>query len=192
MSDENNFPIQKHQEGAIQLHENGLRAGSLIEQSLSRLNAEQAQTLLAKASEEALRLEVKSREQNMDYVTGKKATEDHIDAFNMLDKSGRTTRQTLISDVKTGAGNMRIESKSGATCFVASVAYGDPNHLDVIFLRGFRDEVLSQSELGRELIAWYWRVGPKLARIVGTSVVSKKMARIAIGKLVSVIKLYRK
>ena len=143
---------------------------------------------MAKAGEEALRLEVKSREQNMDYVAGKKVAEDHIDTFNMLEKGGRTTRQTVTSDIKTGAGNMRIESKSGATCFVASVAYDDPNHPDVMFLRSFRDNVLSNSQNGQAFIAWYWKNGPKLAQFVGKSVVLRKSARSVISKIVWLLK----
>ena len=128
--------------GTVQLHDNGLRAGNLIDQSISRLDESQVKALGAEAAKEALRLEVKRTEQNMDYVSGKKAAEDHIDAWNMLDKRGKTTRQKLESDIKTGAGKMKIESTSGATCFVASVAYGSPNHSDVMYLRWYRDNVL--------------------------------------------------
>jgi hypothetical protein len=184
MSDERSVPVPARNNNTVQLHNGGLRAGSLIEQSLTRLNEEQTQVLMAKAAEEALRLEVKNREQNMDYVVGKKAAEDHIEAFNMLEKRGRTTRQTVASDIKTGAGNMRIESKSGATCFVASVAYNDPNHPDVLFLRAFRDTVLSTSKSGRSFIAWYWRNGPQLAKIVGKSIVLRNIARAVISVIV--------
>jgi hypothetical protein len=143
---------------------------------------------MLKAGEEALRLEVKNREQNMDYVVGKKAAEDHIDTFNMLERGGKTTRQSVTSDIKTGAGNMRIESKSGATCFVASVAYDDPNHPDVMFLRIFRDNVLLTSEYGRSFIKWYWRNGPKLAKFVGKFVVLRKFSKSTISIIVKVLR----
>ena len=188
MSDDKNLPVKSNSNSSVQLHDNGLRAGSLIDQSLSRLNEQQAQNLMHKAAEEALRLEVKNREQNMDYVVGKKAAEDHIDTFNMLERGGKTTRQSVTSDIKTGAGNMRIESKSGATCFVASVAYDDPNHPDVMFLRGFRDNVLSASEYGRSFIAWYWRNGPKLAKFVGKSVLLKRVAKSSISIIVKALR----
>lgn len=172
----------------VQLHDSGLRAGSLVEQALRELNPEQASNLRAKAGEEALRLEVKSREQNMDYGIGRQVTMDHIDTFRMLDKSGKLTRQSVVTDIKTGAGNMRIESKSGATCFVASVAYDDPNHPDVMYLRFFRDEALSKNELGRVFISWYWSYGPKLANIVGHSKILKTIARLHITGIVVLIK----
>ena len=187
MSDDKSLPTKSGTGNAVQLHNNGLKAGSLIDQSLSRLNEHQVQNLMAKAGEEALRLEVKNREQNMDYVVGKKAAEDHIDTFNMLERGGKTTRQTVVSDIKTGAGNMRIESKSGATCFVASVAYDDPNHPDVMFLRGYRDSVLSKSDLGRCFVSWYWKTGPKLAKFVGRSNALKAISRHVISMIVKIL-----
>lgn len=190
MNDKSNLPVKSHGGRIVQLHDNGLQAGSLIESSLSRLNTRQVQNLMAKAGEEALRLEVKNREQNMDYVVGKKATEDHIDTFNMLDKRGTLVRQSVTSDIKTGAGNMRIESKAGATCFVASVAYDDPNHPDVMFLRGFRDNVLCKSAKGQAFIAWYWRNGPKLAKFVGKSAALRNGARLAISGIVKLARLH--
>jgi hypothetical protein len=183
MSDDKKLPVEANTGNKVQLHESGLRAGSLIEQSLGRLSPEQTETLVAKAAEEALRLEAKSREQNMDYVVGKKAVEDHIDTFAMLDKSGKLTRQSVVSDVKTGAGNMRIESKSGATCFVASTVFEDPNHTVVMQLRAFRDTRLVSTKAGRGFINWYWRVGPKLAVVVGNSELLKGVCRFALRQL---------
>lgn len=189
MNDQNNFPKEITKTSAVQLHDSGLRAGGLIDQSLSRLNQEQAQNLMLKAGEEALRLEVKSRTQNLDYVVGKKTIEDHIETFDMLDKRGRTTRQTVKSEIKTGAGNMKIESKSGATCFVASVAYRDPNHVDVMFLRKLRDEHLNQSAIGRSFIKWYWANGPKIANLVGKSEGLKNCSQFILAKFVSLLRI---
>lgn len=189
MSNEKKLMAQQGQSNtAVQLHDNGLNAGSLIDQSVSRLNEQETQNLMVKAAEEALRLEAKNREQNMDYIVGKKTAEDHIDTFNLLDKGGKLTRQTISSDIKTGAGKMRIESKSGATCFVASVAYDDPNHPDVMFLRGFRDTVLNDSEFGKAFIAWYWKTGPNLARIISKSIVLTKMAKFIISMIVRLLR----
>ena len=188
MSDEKKLPVQGQNPKAIQLHDNGLRAGSLIEASLSQLSEQQAQNLMAKAGEEALRLEVKNREQNMDYVAGKKAAEDHIDTFKKLEKNGKLTRQTVKSEIKTGAGNMRIESKSGATCFVASVAYDDPNHPDVMFLRSYRENVLRNSKIGQTFITWYWKNGPKLAIVIAKSTFLRKAAKLLVSGLVKLLR----
>ncbi|MCC6006974.1 MAG: calcium-binding protein [Rhodobacteraceae bacterium] len=53
---------------------------------------------------------------------------------------------------------------AASTCFVASVAYRDREHPDVVFLRWWRDNFLKQYILGRAFIRFYWMVGPRLAR----------------------------
>lgn len=174
----------------IQLHDGGSgRVGALIDHALANLTAEQARNLSGKAAAEALRLEVKQREQNLDYVAGKKTIEDHIDTFAMLEKQGKLTRQTVVSDIKTGAGNMRIESKSGATCFVATATYGGADHPNVRFLRAYRDGCLAHTRAGRAFIAWYWRTGPRLAKWVEQSAALKLICRYALSGLVLAIKL---
>lgn len=189
MSDDNtrNLPTTQGKNGLA--NSGGLNAGSLIDQSLSRLTESQVQNLVEKAAAEALRLEAKGREQNLDYVVGRKVVEDHIDTFEQLDKRGKMTRHAVTTDVKTGAGNMRIESKSGATCFVATAAYGEPNHPDVILLRRFRDEMLHHSETGRRFISWYWRTGPKLARMIIWSPILRRVARSALKPIVALAKV---
>lgn len=49
-------------------------------------------------------------------------------------------------------------------CFVATAAYGDAMHPDVVALRHFRDHHLVKTAPGRWFIAFYWRAGPVLAR----------------------------
>lgn len=53
------------------------------------------------------------------------------------------------------------EKKKG--CFIATAVYGSYDHPDVKVFRGFRDNVLQQSSLGRQFIAWYYDHGPRWA-----------------------------
>lgn len=172
MSDKNsdsNLPSTKTNSGRVELHDNGVRASNLVDHAISQLKPEQMQALGMKAGEEHIRLQARQSQQNIDYVTGKKVVEDHLQAWDMVNKNGRTTRQSITTDVETGAGKMRIESKSGATCFVATAAYGDPQHPDVVWLRWYRDHVLNQTRAGRSFTDWYWRVGPRIAKVVAPS-----------------------
>nr|WP_242690351.1 calcium-binding protein [Paracoccus fontiphilus] len=57
------------------------------------------------------------------------------------------------------------EDHAGGACFVATAAYGDPLHPDVVALRAFRDIHLVRFRLGRQFIRFYWKVGPKLAHV---------------------------
>src|SRR5690606_17372327 len=109
----------------------------------------------------------------------------------MLEKGGRLSTQKVTTEVKSGNSTMRIESKSGAKCFVATAAYQDEQHPDVRYLRAFRDETLSKSGWGRSFIDWYWRTGPKLAAFVENKSAPRSVAKFLIGLIVKAIKLVR-
>ena len=65
---------------------------------------------------------------------------------------------------------------SGA-CFVATAAWGDRLHPEVVWLRGWRDRVLVRSAPGRAFIRAYWWIGPRLARHVRPDRPSGRLAR---------------
>jgi hypothetical protein len=167
---------------SVQLHDNGLRAGSLLEQLPAYLTSEQVQKLAAEAVEESIRIEGKARERDLDYRAATRAIEEHIPTVNRL--PGGQIHSTTTS-INTGSRNMTI--KSGA-CFVATTAYGDRNHPDVVLLRKFRDEVLTRSSVGRSFIDWYWRTGPYLARGISHSPHLRSGSRWLISCLVLLIR----
>jgi hypothetical protein len=173
---------------SVKLHDNGLRAGNIIDSAISRLDDEQVKALGLKAAEAAIELQKRQTQQSIDYVTGKKVVEDHVETWDALNKNGRTTRQSVTTDVETGAGKMRIESKSGATCFVATAAYGDWNHPEVEFLRWYRDNILVRSAAGRGFTRVYWHVGPQLAKVVAPLPPVRRAARAALSHLVSALR----
>lgn len=184
-NDDRNLPARNDESRrSVRLHDNGLRAGNLIDGAISRLDESQVQALGLKAAEAALELQKRQTQQNIDYVTGKKVAEDHVDTWNTLNRNGRTTRQSLTTDIETGAGRMRIESKSGATCFVATAAYGDWQHPDVEFLRWYRDNVLVTSSAGRAFTRTYWKIGPHLAALVSPYPKVRAAIRALLGHLV--------
>lgn len=80
---------------------------------------------------------------------------------------------------------------SDGSCFVATASYGDGHHPDVACLRNWRDTVLVTHPLGRAFIAFYWRVGPKLARFVDADRPSGSIGRRLISPIVSGIRAYR-
>ena len=91
-------------------------------------------------------------------------------------------------DEGTGDGadtDQEDQGASGGACFVATAAYGDRMHPDVVTLRRYRDRVLVKYPTGRAFIRLYWRVGPVLAKRVVPSGASGRMARVALRPIVS-------
>jgi hypothetical protein len=88
-------------------------------------------------------------------------------------------------DQSLGAGQLISGSFKSGPCFVATAVYGDFEHPSVQVLRGFRDETLSTTWLGRQAIRLYYTLGPGLASIVNRLPVVKHMARYALDRLVN-------
>jgi len=56
--------------------------------------------------------------------------------------------------------------KATEGCYIATMAYGDYQHPQVIELRKFRDNTLQKSSLGRSFIKFYYKYSPKLVEIL--------------------------
>ena len=69
-------------------------------------------------------------------------------------------------------------------CFVASAAYGSPDHPMVLALREFRDNVLARSPAGRAFTGWYYRNGPALAAVIKNRPMLRTAARIMLMPMV--------
>ncbi len=72
-------------------------------------------------------------------------------------------------------------------CFVATVTFGDEDIVEVIFLRAFRDRVLSRSMVGRVAIWVYYHLGPFAARAVEITPFLKPVCRRILDKIVTLI-----
>jgi hypothetical protein len=165
---------EKKKELAIQRNKE-LISTEILDNALANLTKEQSQLLSGKASEEALRLQVKARESMMSSELGRRETLDHIDAWNELKLNGRTTRHKMTTKAKTGSGDRTIESKDG--CFVATSAFESQFEPTVLKLREYRDIKLSKTSLGKRFIKWYYKNGPKLAEILNRNAYLKPAVR---------------
>ena len=57
-------------------------------------------------------------------------------------------------------------SKKSEGCYIATMAYGNYDHPQVMFLRRYRDEVLLKSITGRLFVKFYYWLSPKLVKIL--------------------------
>jgi Ca2+-binding RTX toxin-like protein len=81
------------------------------------------------------------------------------------------------------------DEESSSSCFVATAAYQDPWHPEVVYLRRFRDEWLVHRAWGRIFVRFYWCVGPLLAVPVRKSAVLQAVSKGVIRSLIKVFKI---
>jgi len=77
---------------------------------------------------------------------------------------------------------------SGGSCFVATAAYGDAQHPDVVALRAFRDTHLVRYRFGRAFIRLYWIIGPRLAAVTQPDQIHARLARFVLSGFVRCIR----
>ncbi len=110
--------------------------------------------------------------QSMDMDSGlKQAFQKNRDTLRSIrDQINSVARRTGTSSTQssratTGSRTVSSTPKSSSSnsgCYIATMAYGDYDHPQVIILRQFRDEVLDQSPAGKWFIRTYYRLSPKL------------------------------
>lgn len=72
----------------------------------------------------------------------------------------------------------------GGGCFVATAAYGGPDHPEVAAMRHLRDDRLMRHPLGRAFVRVYWSVGPHLAARVRPGGVTGRAVRAIVAGIV--------
>lgn len=85
---------------------------------------------------------------------------------------GEKSRETQLADIVK---QQELKPKSG--CFIATACYGDYTAPEVLVLRGFRDEQLMVSVLGRVFIRLYYAISPFLARQLDRSEKARHLVR---------------
>lgn len=70
--------------------------------------------------------------------------------------------KTQLAVVNTGGGSSSGGSSGSSGCYIATMAYGDYDHPQVIILRQFRDQVLDKSAFGKWFIKTYYHYSPRL------------------------------
>lgn len=87
---------------------------------------------------------------------------DFRSSFN----SNRSSLQSLKTQLGNVGGSGRTGGSGGSSgCYIATMAYGDYDHPQVLELRRFRDDVLLKSKLGTHFVEFYYWISPKMVEI---------------------------
>lgn len=84
--------------------------------------------------------------------------------------------------------NTNYDEKYKNSCYIATMVYGDYNHSEVLFLRDFRDTVLSKSVYGQKFIKWYYKNSPQFVNYVKDKPVLNSLTSVFIYILVFLLK----
>lgn len=80
------------------------------------------------------------------------------------------------------------ENKQGG-CYIATMAYGDYNHPQVVRLRRFRDVILMPNLMGQRFVALYYKYSPKLVEILKPFKFIHKLVRVILNAFMILFRL---
>lgn len=82
-----------------------------------------------------------------------------LDNLKVIKENKKTADRHRLNTLL--GGHQPVNTNSGG-CYIATMAYGDYDHPQVLELRRFRDEILQNSLFGRLFISIYYAVSPKM------------------------------
>jgi len=69
-----------------------------------------------------------------------------------------------------------ITSKKKDKCFIATATMGNINHPYVCTLRGYRDDVLATSKIGKKIVKLYYFLSPTIARVISKNRIFREIS----------------
>jgi DNA-binding transcriptional regulator GbsR (MarR family) len=96
--------------------------------------------------------------------------------------------KTQLAAVNTGGGSSSGGNSGSSGCYIATMAYGDYDHPQVMILRQFRDKVLDKSALGKWFIKTYYHYSPKLVKRLKNQRTVNIIIRKALNQFIKLIK----
>tara|TARA_R110002094_G_scaffold8454_7_gene17957 strand:+ start:2946 stop:4181 length:1236 start_codon:yes stop_codon:yes gene_type:complete len=166
----------------------------LLGEALQRMAPAQQEKVLGKATEEALRLQVKSKEGQIDNAMASDKVEGVATAAERLGQTGNDFSVQAEHRSEHGSVKVTVSKQSSLTqrvgkCFVATACYGHYDHPTVVVLRTFRDSVLTRRKPGRLFVAWYYRHSPDAARVIEGSRPLRLATRVVLLPLVALARI---
>ena len=102
--------------------------------------------------------------------------------------TNKGTINSINSQLQTINRQRTSSSSSSSGCYIATMAYGDYDHPQVMILRKFRDETLSNTILGKSFIRFYYATSPYLVKLLQNQKYINKIIRNILDKFVNKVK----
>lgn len=126
------------------------------------------------------------------------SNKNYISAFCHLRNEQRTFKLNRIEKIRLvdnsysseWVGNPSFGDTKKSGCYIATMAYGNYEHPQVIVLRKFRDDVLQKYLIGRIFVKIYYFISPKIVLILKENHTINRIIRKMLDKLIKNINQY--
>jgi len=122
-------------------------------------------------------------------VTTSMQSMDMVPNLKQSFQKNREALGSIRSQINAATSRPTSSSPSGSSgCYIATMAYGDYNHPQVMILRQFRDKVLDKSAFGKWFIKTYYYYSPKLVAKLKNKRTVNTIIRTALNQFIKFIK----
>ena len=97
----------------------------------------------------------------------------------------------LLNKVNVAITDAEKKVSANSGCFIATFAFDDYNSTEVLFLRNYRDVVLSKSSLGRTFISTYYLISPTIVQILRKIPKSKQTTQQLLNLIIKKLKKWQ-
>lgn len=97
-------------------------------------------------------------------------------------------RKPTSSPTSSSSSTTSTSNSGSSGCYIATMAYGDYDHPQVIELRKFRDEFLNKSTFGRGFIRFYYKYSPLLVERLKDKQKTNNIIRTLLDQFIKIIK----
>ena len=112
---------------------------------------------------------------------------ESLDMVNSLRQSFQNNKE-ILQKIYLSIGRTIRPPKKSSGCYIATMAYGDYDHPQVIILRTFRDNVLDKSIFGKIFIKIYYKYSPKLVEKLNDKKAVNSFIRKSLNQFIKLIK----
>jgi hypothetical protein len=108
---------------------------------------------------------------------------------NRYNEQKQTLNKLYNATQRKNKSSVNSNSSSSGSCYIATMAYGDYDHPQVMVLRNFRDDVLDAFTLGKWFIKTYYKFSPKLVQLLKKKKIINYMIRSFLNQIINLIKI---
>ncbi len=111
-----------------------------------------------------------------------------MEVIGSIDMDAKTRNYFNGNNSTLRSMNSRLNPSDSGACYIATMAYGDYNHPQVLILRHFRDLYLAQKNWGKWFIRTYYKYSPSFVEKLRNHTLTNKLIRKSLDSFILCIK----
>lgn len=97
--------------------------------------------------------------------------------MNIYTREQYSIKRQYYLEIKNNFNGQITKKEENKNCYIATMVYGNPNNVNVIILRHYRDNYLNKHFLGRTFVNIYYKISPSMVRHLKHNYIVRNLIR---------------